>query len=59
MTPGFHLQLGILSLREQARQKLGPKFDLRAFHGEERSPAARMLNSQVKSSIELKERQPH
>ena len=34
MTPGFHLQLGILSLREQARQKLGPKFDLRAFHGE-------------------------
>jgi len=34
MAQGYQLQLGILSLREQARQKLGPKFDLRAFHGE-------------------------
>ena len=27
-------QLEILKLREQARQKLGDKFDLRAFHDE-------------------------
>jgi uncharacterized protein (DUF885 family) len=27
-------QLEILKLREEARQKLGPKFNLRAFHDE-------------------------
>ncbi|HTT21449.1 MAG TPA: DUF885 family protein, partial [Terriglobales bacterium] len=27
-------QLEILKLREEARQKLGPKFDIRAFHDE-------------------------
>jgi uncharacterized protein (DUF885 family) len=27
-------QLEILSLREESRQKLGDKFDLRAFHDE-------------------------
>jgi uncharacterized protein (DUF885 family) len=53
-------QLEILNLREQARQKLGPKFDLRAFHDEVLSNGALpldMLNSQVKAWIELKERQ--
>ncbi len=53
-------QLEILSLREQARQKLGPKFDLRAFHDEVLGNGALpldMLRSQVKTWIELKERQ--
>ncbi len=53
-------QLEILDLREQARQKLGPKFDLRAFHDEVLSDGALPLDtlrSQVKAWIELKEKQ--
>jgi uncharacterized protein (DUF885 family) len=53
-------QLEILDLREQARQKLGPKFELRAFHDEVLSAGALPLDtlrSQVKAWIELKEKQ--
>ncbi len=53
-------QLEILALREQARQKLGPKFDLRAFHDEVLSAGALPLDtlrSQVTAWIEVKEKQ--
>ena len=53
-------QLEILNLREQARQKLGPKFDLRAFHDEVLSDGALpldILHSQVKAWIDQKEKQ--
>ena len=47
-------QLEILSLREEARQKLGDKFDLRAFHDEVLGNGALpldVLDAQVKSWI--------
>jgi len=52
-------QLEILSLREQARQKLGPKFDLRAFHDEVLGNGALpldVLDSEVKDWIARQER---
>jgi uncharacterized protein (DUF885 family) len=47
-------QLEILSLREEARQKLGDRFDLRAFHDEVLGNGPLpldVLHSEVESSI--------
>ena len=52
-------QLEILSLREEARQKLGDKFDLRAFHDEVVGSGPLpldVLHSQVESWIAIQEK---
>jgi uncharacterized protein (DUF885 family) len=53
-------QLEILKLRESARQKLGDKFDLRAFHDEVLGNGALpldVLDSQVNAWIESHSKQ--
>jgi uncharacterized protein (DUF885 family) len=53
-------QLEILKLRESARQKLGDKFDLRAFHDEILGNGALpldILDSQVNTWIEARSKQ--
>ena len=54
-------QLEILRLREEARQKLGAKFDLRAFHDEVVGSGPLplgVLHSQVESWISAQEARP-
>jgi uncharacterized protein (DUF885 family) len=53
-------QLEILKLREAARQKLGDKFDLRAFHDEVLGNGALpldVLDAQVNAWIESRSKQ--
>jgi uncharacterized protein (DUF885 family) len=53
-------QLEILKLRESARQKLGDKFDLRAFHDEvpgNRVLSLDALDSQVNAWIDTRVKQ--
>jgi uncharacterized protein (DUF885 family) len=53
-------QLEILKLRQSARQKLGDKFDLRAFHDEVLGNGALpldVLDSQVNTWIEGRSKQ--